>query len=102
MKQTYGEFIRSLRISKGLTLEEVSRILGHKSSSYLLSVEKGIKTLSPQKACKIAEVLGVSRSDLLRKAFAQQRDNFINRVQRLYDPWLDRSGEIEIVMEEKK
>jgi len=64
---TLGRAIESVRKSEELSQDECAKKLGV-SKSYLCDVEKGRKTVSPERAAKWARVLGYPESVLVRLA----------------------------------
>lgn len=64
---TLGRALASVRKSEGLSQDECARKLGV-SKSHLCDVEKGRKTVSPERAAKWARVLGYPESVLVRLA----------------------------------
>jgi antitoxin HigA-1 len=65
--------IESIRMSENLSQDECARMLGV-SKSHLCDVEKGRKTVSPERAAKWARVLGYPESVLVRLAIQGELD----------------------------
>lgn len=64
----FGSYLKSLRKKKGLTLTELGDLIGY-SNPYLSQIENGKKGIpSPDILKKLAEPLGVSYAELMRKA----------------------------------
>lgn len=64
---TFGQAVQEVRIERGLSQEELARLLGmHRT--YISDVERGIRNTSIVNAQRIAKALGVQLSDLLRMA----------------------------------
>ena len=70
---TLGRAIESIRKSEGLSQDECARKLGV-SKSHLCDVEKGRKTVSPERAAKWARALGYPESILVRLAIQSGLD----------------------------
>jgi antitoxin HigA-1 len=64
---TLGRAVESMRRGEDLTQDECARKLGI-SKSHLCDVEKGRKTVSPERAAKWARTLGYPESVLVRLA----------------------------------
>ena len=65
MSKKTGEFIRVLRMDKGLSQLEVSKEIGISRSSYI-GIEQGIRELQLSEAKSIAAIFGVSLDELLK------------------------------------
>ena len=59
MANEYYKLIKSLRLEKGLSQEEISQRLGLSRSSYIV-FEKGKNELNLSQAAKIADILGIT------------------------------------------
>lgn len=70
---TLGRAIESIRKSQGLSQDECARKLGV-SKSHLCDVEKGRKTVSPERAAKWARALGYPESILVQLAIQGELD----------------------------
>lgn len=57
--------IRSIRISKGMTQEELAEKMGYKSKSTIAKIESGVNDIPQSKIKAFAEALSVSISDLM-------------------------------------
>ncbi len=68
-----GKAIESVRRSEDLSQDECARRLGV-SKSHLCDVEKGRKTVSPERAAKWARVLGYPESVFVRLAIQAELD----------------------------
>jgi transcriptional regulator with XRE-family HTH domain len=62
---TIGEFLRTWRESEELNLKEFGKLLSM-SVANLCDIEKGRKGVSPEKADKIAQAIGVPPALLIR------------------------------------
>lgn len=60
----FGQKLRQLRISKGLTQQQLAERLGYKTNSYISDVESGHFVPSKEKLKKIAKALGVPFKEL--------------------------------------
>ncbi|MEM2897610.1 MAG: helix-turn-helix domain-containing protein [Candidatus Bathyarchaeia archaeon] len=60
----FGQKLRKLRISKGLTQQQLAEKLGYVTNSYISDVEKGHFIPSREKLKKIAKALGVPFKEL--------------------------------------
>ena len=70
---TLGRAIESVRKGEDLSQDECAKKLGV-SKSHLCDVEKGRKTVSPERAAKWARVLGCPESVLVRLAIQDELD----------------------------
>jgi len=70
---TLGKAIESVRKSEDLSQDECARKLGV-SKSHLCDVEKGRKTVSPERAARWARVLGYPESVFVRLAIQGELD----------------------------
>jgi len=70
---TLGKAIESVRKSEDLSQDACAKKLGV-SKSHLCDVEKGRKTVSPERAAKWARVLGYPESVLVRLAIQAELD----------------------------
>jgi len=70
---TLARAIESVRKSEGLSQDECAKKLGV-SKSHLCDVEKGRKTVSPERAAKWARVLGYTESVLVKLAIQAELD----------------------------
>ena len=70
---TLGRAIESVRASEGLSQDECARKLGI-SKSHLCDVEKGRKTVSPERAARWARILGCPESVLVKLAIQAELD----------------------------
>ncbi len=70
---TLARAIESVRKSEGLSQDECSKKLGV-SKSHLCDVEKGRKTVSPERAAKWARVLGYPESVLVKLSIQAELD----------------------------
>jgi antitoxin HigA-1 len=70
---TLGRAVESIRKGEELSQDECAKKLGV-SKSHLCDVEKGRKTVSPERAAKWARVLGFPESVLVRLALQAELD----------------------------
>jgi antitoxin HigA-1 len=70
---TLGRAIESIRKSEDLSQDECARKLGV-SKSHLCDVEKGRKTVSPERAAKWARILGYPESVMVQLALQGELD----------------------------
>ena len=70
---TFGQAIESVRKCWEISQDDCARKLGV-SKSHLCDVEKGRKTVSPERAAKWARLLGYPESVLVRLAIQNQLD----------------------------
>jgi len=70
---TLGRAIESIRKGEELSQDECAKELGV-SKSHLCDVEKGRKTVSPERAAKWARALGYPESVLIRLAIQSELD----------------------------
>lgn len=64
---TLGDLLVSIRQGEEMSQADFARQLGI-SRSHLCDIEKGRKTVSPQRAAKFAHILGYSEAQLVRLA----------------------------------
>lgn len=68
---TFGSTIESLRLSEEKTQTAYAKKLGI-SQTHLSQIEKGIKTVSPERAKKFAKILGYSEVTFVQLALQDQ------------------------------
>ncbi len=71
---TFGELIESIRQCDEITQEELAEKLGV-SKAYICDVEKGRRTVSPERASAFAQVLGYSVDSFVARAIEDQLRN---------------------------
>lgn len=64
---TLGRFLEAVRLSDEMTQPEFAKKLGI-SKSHLNDIEKGRKAVSPDRAARLAKVLGYSQARLVKLA----------------------------------
>ncbi|HEX8000834.1 MAG TPA: helix-turn-helix transcriptional regulator [Pyrinomonadaceae bacterium] len=64
--QRFGEKLRSLRVSRDMTLSELATKLGHKTHSYLSELEAGKKIPTVEFVLNVAHLFNVTTDELLR------------------------------------
>lgn len=64
MRQTFGQYIRSLREKGGLTQKALSQAVGFRSLAHLSDIESGKRHPARETLPKFAEALGVSVQEL--------------------------------------
>ena len=64
MKNNYGSYVKSLRLEKKYSQDEVAEKISISRSSYI-SIEKGTKHLSLDEAKKIANIFNITVNDLM-------------------------------------
>jgi transcriptional regulator with XRE-family HTH domain len=70
---TFGRAVGSVRKCEGLSQDDCAKKLGI-SKSQLCDVEKGRKTVSPERAARWARILGYPESVLVRLAIQAELD----------------------------
>lgn len=70
---TLGRAIESIRKCEEWSQDECARMLGV-SKSHLCDIEKGRKTLSPERAARWARILGYPQSVFIRLAIQSELD----------------------------
>ena len=65
-RKAFGIVVSTLRVQKGLTQESLSGLAGI-ARSHLAALENGEKTAKMDTVWRIAEALGISPSELVRK-----------------------------------
>jgi transcriptional regulator with XRE-family HTH domain len=73
--QRFGEKLRSLRVSRGMTLSELAAELGHKTHSYLSELEAGKKIPTVEFVLNVAHLFGVTTDELLRDELELNTDD---------------------------
>ena len=66
-RKSFGEYIRSIRIGEGLTLQRAAEQLGYKTIGTLANVERGITPLPVEKIHPIARVYKVEVEEILEQ-----------------------------------
>lgn len=69
--KSFGEFVRELRVQKGLNQTELAAKIGLDSGG-LSKVENGKKKLKEEKLILLSEALGVSESTLKTEYFSEK------------------------------
>jgi transcriptional regulator with XRE-family HTH domain len=64
MKETFGQYIRSLREQRGLTQRALSQAVGFRSLAHLSDIESGKRNPAKETFARFAKALGVSVNDL--------------------------------------
>lgn len=64
MKETFGQYIRSLREQRGLTQRALSQAVGFRSLAHLSDIESGKRNPAQDTFAKFAKALGVAVADL--------------------------------------
>lgn len=70
---TLGSWLETIRVTDEYTFESMSKKLGV-SRGHLCDVEKGRKSLSPERAAKWAKILGYSPAQLVQLALQAEID----------------------------
>jgi len=68
---TLGEALRSIREGEGWSQAEMGRRLGI-GRAHVCDIEKGRRTVSPDRAARFAAILGYSRTQFVRLALQDQ------------------------------
>jgi len=66
-RKSFGEYIRSIRIEQGLTLQGSAEQLGYKTIGTLANVERGITPLPVEKIHPIARLYKVEVEEILEQ-----------------------------------
>ncbi len=64
MKETFGQYIRSLREQRGLTQRALSQAVGFRSLAHLSDIESGKRNPAKETFAKFAKALDVTVKDL--------------------------------------
>jgi transcriptional regulator with XRE-family HTH domain len=64
--QKFGEKLRTLRTQRGMSLRELSSVLGYASHAHVNAVEMGKKKPTVEFVMKVAELFDVTPDQLLR------------------------------------
>lgn len=73
-KLTFGDMINSIRLCDEVTLETFANKLGI-SKSHLCDIEKGRKTVSPERAFNFAKTLGYPEKQFVQLALQHVLDS---------------------------
>ena len=65
MKETLGNKIKKLRLEKGMTQDELAKLLGYSSRSTINKIESDINTISYEKIKKLVEIFNIDASELV-------------------------------------
>ena len=65
MKETLGNKIKRLRTEKGLTQDELAKLLGYSSRSTINKIESNINTISYDKLKKLVEIFNIDMNELI-------------------------------------
>ena len=63
-KETFGKQLRKIRHEKGLTLMQISKVLGYENAGYVSDAERGKFIPHPDKLAKWAKALGMTREEM--------------------------------------
>ena len=66
MMEKFGEKLRILRQRRGLSLRELSTLLGYTSHSYVTALEKNERKPSAEVVLRLADIFGVTADQLMR------------------------------------
>lgn len=61
---SFGKRIRQIRLEKGMTQDQITKVLGYNSNSYISDVEIGKFIPHPDKLEKLAQALGMTTDEL--------------------------------------
>jgi transcriptional regulator with XRE-family HTH domain len=80
--EAFGAALKRIRLKKGLTQEDFGIV---SSRTYISSLERGTKKVSFEKACELAEHMGVHPLSLFAECFliqekADSLDDLIQRI----------------------
>ena len=65
MKETLGNKIKRLRTERGLTQDELAKLLGYSSRSTINKIESNINTISYDKLKKLVEIFNIDMNELI-------------------------------------
>jgi len=60
IRKKYGEFLKSMRVSRGLTQVELAEICGHQTGQYVSAWERGLALPSPKSLRRLSKTLQMS------------------------------------------
>ena len=63
-KETFGKQLRKIRHEKGLTLMQISKVLGYENAGYVSDAERGKFIPHPDKLAKWAKALGMTQEEM--------------------------------------
>lgn len=64
--QRFGEKLRTLRVSRGLTLQQLARALGFTAHGYISELENGKKQPTAEIVLKTARLFDITTDELLK------------------------------------
>ncbi|MHB1361721.1 MAG: helix-turn-helix domain-containing protein [Thermoleophilia bacterium] len=64
VKEIFGKELRRLRHEKGLTIMQVSKVLGYSTAGYVSDAERGKFIPQPDKLNKWAKALGMTQAEI--------------------------------------
>ncbi len=71
---TFGSYLEAIRLGEDWSQQEMGRRL-HVSRAHLCDMEKGRRSVSPERAARFARVLGYSEAQFVQLALQQMIDN---------------------------
>ena len=80
--ESLGNKIKRLRVSKGMTQDDLAKLLGYSSRSTINKIESDINTISYDKLLKLVEIFKIDINDLVNRV-DDIRDN-INEGENMY------------------
>lgn len=66
-KIAFGRKLKEIRVSRGMSQEELAKALGYTNRSSINKIEIGRSSIPIEKIVKMAEILGVSPLDLFQE-----------------------------------
>jgi transcriptional regulator with XRE-family HTH domain len=81
---TCGNTIKSRRITNGLSLSKLARLVGC-SAPYIVEIEKSISHPSPEMTAKLSRALSIDPDDLVQQIFREKMMAYKNIVINTYD-----------------
>ena len=78
LRKELGKRLKQLRISNGLSQDDLASLLGYKDHSTLAKVETGVNDITVETLYKYAEALNVSVNDILSDNFIIKDNKNIN------------------------
>lgn len=70
---TFGRFLESIRVGEGWSLADMGTKVGI-SRTHVCDIEKGRRTVTPEKAASWARILGYDESQMVRMALQAMLD----------------------------
>lgn len=74
MGKQVGSFIKNLREKRGLSQADVAKLLSLKTAQSISNIERGVSPLPKSKIKKLADILGVKKSEIVTVVLAEVQE----------------------------